>query len=844
MKYSEYNEALIGKAIGIKPGDELVASDGSVRVKVIREVRERIWVNIIGKDTPRGRSSLRSVTALHLVQYRQSGKDMYDLWTIGGKTLKSLYESAITKSNPPKKEKDLCRSDWFKETRDDGNLYLLDRCLEFIQSFCATYKGPVQDGDFFRPVARMMNREKLNAIFFKCADDSVREELRRYEYGRIGEPDFESPENLLMALWLHPRSNGRLRRELNVWLSAAREVLKGWLAEIPDPIAARLEELGKLMSLDDPQLRLVALAAAYALNVMPSNDLCGEIKIEKVRLMASLLGLSEADYLDLVGTDSKLLRFGCLDRDGDLEDSLLSYLRGISTDPLSSKYFVRCEEETLPWGYFGRLAETHGEMMKRLVATGSECGRNVLLYGEPGTGKTSFAMALAAELGRTAYMIPHGDDKMKSSGRTFRFAALQVCDGQVNPETSLIIIDEADEMLENAESGLFSILSFRGSEKGGKGLLNDVMDKVRTPCIWIANSKARQLDPSSRRRFDYSVKFDKLTRVQREAIWRNAADRHGVKFQEDVLSDLATRYEVSAGGISQAVANLAAMDVSETDEAVEILERLLVPHSELLEIASSRGRAAPPDGYSLDGLNVSGAVSPAKLLDAVGKYLRDRDESLRSKANRQPMSMLFSGPPGTGKTELVKHMGRVLDRRVLTRLGGDLLDKFVGGTEERIRQAFAEAETDDAILFLDEVDGMLQSREHASRSWEVTQVNELLHRMENFEGVLVAATNFVQSLDRAVLRRFTFKLEFGYLTDEGKRLLFERVFASFGDMHMNPEQEARLLRIPDLSPGDFRTVRQGLIFVDGAVTVPTLLEELERESALKRQGTAMRVGFA
>lgn len=844
MKCPKRNAAFISKAIGIKPGDELVANDRSVRVEVIVEVRNQVWVRVIGENSPCGeRMSLTYVSDHYFGLYEQPDLDICELWTLGGKTLKSLYESAVMEPRPrAAKRKGPSRKRWFKDTRDDGNLHLLDTCLGFLQSFCTGYKGYVKDGDLFVPVARMMSREKLNAIFCACADGPVREELKRHEYGRIGEPDFESPESLLKALWLHPRSNGRFRRELGVWLAKARDVLSDWLAENPDPTAVRLEELTRLMSLDGPQQRLMTLEAAVAVKVMPCDDLTSDITTEKIRMTAALLGVPEADYLDMVAPTARLRRLGCLDKDGDLEDGLLPYLRGIRTDPLSSQYFVKCQEPPLPWGYFGRLAETHGAMLKRLTAPGRGHGQNVLLYGEPGTGKTSFAVALAAELGRVAYLIPHGDEKMKSCGRTFRFSALQVCDGQVDPDRSLIIIDEADEMLEGEPSGFISLLSADGPGKGGKGLLNDVMDKVRAPCVWIANSKARDLDASSRRRFDYSVRFDKLTRTQRETIWRNAADRHGVRLQDGAIADLAARYEVSAGGISQAVGNLAAMGESAYGEAVEILERLLVPHSELLEIAGSRV-CVVPDGYSLDGLNVSGSVSPAKLLDAVGNYLREKDAGLRSKADRHPMNMLLSGPPGTGKTEFVQHMGRVLDRRVLTRLGGDLLDKYVGGTEERIRQTFAEAEADDAILFLDEVDGMLQSRERASKSWEVTQVNELLHMMENFRGVLVGATNFVNTLDRAVLRRFTFKLEFGYLTVEGKRLLFDRMFAGFGDVRMSPEQEARLRGIPDLSPGDFRTVRQGLVYAGGDVTVPALLEGLERESAAKRQGTTSKVGF-
>ena len=135
----------------------------------------------------------------------------------------------------------------------------------------------------------------------------------------------------------------------------------------------------------------------------------------------------------------------------------------------------------------------------------------------------------------------------------------------------------------------------------------------------------------------------------------------------------------------------------------------------------------------------------------------------------------------------------------------------------------------------------MQGRERASHSWEVTQVNELLHQMENFDGVMVGATNFFANLDQAILRRFTFKLEFGYLDTDGKRLFFERMFAS----RLTSSEAARLDAIPDLAPGDFRTVRQAMFYLDGVADNAIRLGELEKESSVKRQGrVSAPVGFS
>ena len=138
------------------------------------------------------------------------------------------------------------------------------------------------------------------------------------------------------------------------------------------------------------------------------------------------------------------------------------------------------------------------------------------------------------------------------------------------------------------------------------------------------------------------------------------------------------------------------------------------------------------------------------------------------------------------------------------------------------------------------MDGLLQDRSGASHSWEITQVNELLQQMENFDGVMVAATNFSKNLDAAVMRRFTFKLEFGYLEDDGKRLFFERMFKST----LSDGELAELRALRNLAPGDFRTVRQEQFYLGESVTNEDRIAALKEECALKKDGDhSATIGF-
>ena len=561
-----------------------------------------------------------------------------------------------------------------------------------------------------------------------------------------------------------------------------------------------------------------------------------------VLFVAKALDCDQSDIMDAVDEKSKLRRYRCIDNDLDFNSSLFRFLNGFSEEPLTSMYFTRDKEETLPWEFYGTLAEKHGELIERIVSCcDGTNSANILLYGAPGTGKTSFAKTLAARLQRTCYMIrQNSSDGDSKSDPDFRFGALQVCAEQVDPAQSLIVIDEADDMLSGGSEPFFSLLLGGNHPIGDKGRLNSMLDAVKVPMIWITNTPAEALDESSRRRFDYSIRFDPLTDSQRKRIWHNNVIRMNLEtlVTDAMQNKFASVYPVSAGGITMVLQNVAKLK-PETAEVEDLVDRLMKPHCELLGLFARRDNMRPARDYSLEGLNIKGKIPLTQIVDAIRNYQFGNMNEI----DRPRMNLLLSGAPGTGKTEFVKYLGAKLNIKVIVKMGSNLLNRYVGETEQQIRQAFEEAEQERAILFLDEIDGMLQSREHSQHRWEVTQVNELLHQMENFNGIMVGATNFSLNLDPAVMRRFTFKLEFDYLDDAGKKLFFERMFQT----KLSAEEERKLADVPRLAPGDFRTVRQSLFYLGGNASNDDRIEALRHESECKQKlqhpDEKRRIGF-
>ncbi len=728
--------------------------------------------------------------------------------------------------------------------RNSTHHYVRTKALEFFVNFIRNHNDIVEDNDTFEILDDLVTQGELVRHIKQSFSPKKLKMLQNCSCRR-DRLDFEDEsKEICREIW----NNASARKTLRNIILGLIEAGKKQVPFGKDPFQDRLAELQRTLQLSDFETDILLVLQFVRNDILTIAHGRKRQSREQGNLIfvAKCLNCSLGEVLRVVVPQGKLRRYECLDDDLDYNGSLDSFLNGLEEEPLANSYFRKDRGKVLPWEFYGELACKHGNILKEMIsAKGDVKPVNILLYGEPGTGKTSFARTLAAELKLNCYCIAQNtnDDRGGRSCSTpeFRFGALQVCDSQIDPAQSLMIVDEADEMLRGRGTGGFFTF-FGGKDSigsGDKGLLNSVLDTLKTPTIWITNTRAGELDESSRRRFDYSIRFDALTSSQRLMIWRNNVDKMklGRLFGESMLEAFAGRYAVSAGGITLVLQNIAKLKPRKAEVAA-LTEKLLAPHCELLNIPSCDGKLLPPKDYSLSGLNIQGDIPPERIINAIRKFRNENSEC----PDRPRMNLLLSGPPGTGKTEFVKYLGKALNTKIIVKMGSDLLSMYVGGTEQNIKQAFAEAETEKAILFLDEIDGLVQSRERAQRSWEVTQVNELLYQMENFNGVLIGATNFSANLDQATLRRFTFKLTFDYLDEAGKKLFFEHVFQTA----LSEVEAARLAAIPNLAPGDFRTVRQGLYYLGEDTSNSERLNRLECESVAKGQNrfsAKNKVGF-
>ncbi|WP_218418100.1 AAA family ATPase [Alteromonas lipotrueae] len=541
---------------------------------------------------------------------------------------------------------------------------------------------------------------------------------------------------------------------------------------------------------------VIAISVSSALRQLVDelffNELADEVNM-------SLLQLFELDeetcftYLNSL-TNNGFIRAPTLTDTSDLvladyQIRLLTRAKLVSTEAYLDNLLVKSPSPSFKLKDFAHLDI---ETVCCYLASASKqqmTGVNILIYGDAGTGKTELARALAQSLSRNLYETRTANDGHKqiqdrydlighSRLRLQYLSSMQAL--LTSSATSMFLVDESESIFADSD------------EYYAKDTLHRLLESNPVPCIWITNH-VQCLEPSFIRRFKLVLEVGAIEGKYIEPLAKQVF--RGLRVRQDYIDKLLTTPNITPAHIGNAVH--VAKTINLSGQAAQLVVSEVV-HNTLnaSSLLDSPLRYKPEMPFDVSLLNFKQGKAVIKQIET-------------ALSHQAPVRILLSGEPGTGKTAYAHYLAQQHDIELVSVRCSSVLSKYVGESESNIARIFYDAQQRGSALLLDEVDSLLVSRERVTEHHDVQLINELLTQIECFEHPVFAATNYAKLLDKAVLRRFDFKLEAQCLMPEQSITLFKRVLSL---KQITQQERHTLFSLTRLTTGDFTIVARRLRF--------------------------------
>lgn len=656
--------------------------------------------------------------------------------------------------------------------------------------------------------------KQLTAHFHVSLDGDF---ARRFKVGMATYEHYSDKETAFL-------SHFRRSRKLDVIATDLTDQLK----YMSIPAIDTVDEIGKAIGLDDLQKEILLFAVGMTLSarfMALVSTLAQDAKLKK-SIWETLFAADPVALKHAFSEESPLVKSGLLQSSGKLGTPQVShffveFIVDEDTDRALFDRILKPLAAKKSAGAMPRIAAEDREIVQKILKAKTGGALNVLVY----SGRDVERLHLVEELlqqGRLTGWMLNDKDVPGGDMPTLVFMAQKLLAARDEPK-DVLVVDKAHQVLSSARRSAMSFFFGRDYEDDDElsSMDETLLSENPVHTLWLSNH-ARRIAEDSLARFLFHCELKKASRVEKKE--QMEAYIRSLKLSEELKSELL-RYEgLSEQQIQSAVDLAKLLKVRDPAEQGNIIKRA-VEHSQMaLQRTAKEKIRRPITHYSMDYLNTEGMFKPQDIINAL------KDDPVAT--------ICFYGLPGTGKTQLAENIALELGKPLIMKQASELLNMYVGESEKAIAGMFEEAEAEDAVLFLDEADTFLRDRALAHQSWEVSQVNELLQRMERFQGTFICATNLMKHVDKAALRRFTFKLSFHALTADQRWAMFlnetglgERA-AELTEAQVAEYKDA-LIFTGALTPGDFATVKRQCKVLRRTLTPEEWLKQLAIEVELR-----------
>jgi len=448
----------------------------------------------------------------------------------------------------------------------------------------------------------------------------------------------------------------------------------------------------------------------------------------------------------------------------------------------------------------------------------------VVIHGEAGSGRREFVAAICAEAG---------------------LALLAIDLAAVAPIAVAVsaVAESADREAALQRAGLYfyGLDSLSGeAQRAALAALFRALDQARALCF-VGAEEAFDLTTAFPRRGGVTLMLAQPTGRQRAQVWRrNLAGRRHVAGAQQATSN----FRLSPGRIAEAARMAGRLSGMRRGPDAAITGRDLLDACRLVS-NQKLGLLARKVASSAEWNDLVLPPDRIAQLREICNQVKYRDQVYgdwgfgRKLALGKGLAVLFAGPSGTGKTMAAGVIASELGLDLYKIDLSTVISKYIGETEKNLSRIFAEAESSNAILFFDEADAVFGKRSEVRDShdrYANVEVGYLLQRVEEYEGVVILATNLRKNLDDAFIRRLQFTIDFPFPSHVDRRRIWEGIWPA--DTPRDPGLDLdSLAHRYEMTGGNIRNIAVAAAFLAADAGEAVQMSHVEQATLREHQKT-------
>lgn len=446
------------------------------------------------------------------------------------------------------------------------------------------------------------------------------------------------------------------------------------------------------------------------------------------------------------------------------------------------------------------------------------------LYGPAGSGKKSIINRVCNELGIPLLCA----DAEQLLAQPVHFDELAWLLGRESVlQQSTLCIENPEQLLEN-----------EAKHSSARSLIETINTFSRLTFI-VSERPCRHRNLFSRNTF-IEVEFNLPEDAERKQLWEKQINGWGKVVNDLDPGELAGKFRFTKGRIEDAVNTARNLALWRSGSSEEIKSGDI---NDACRLQSDTGLSALARKlnpvYIWDDIVLPGNMK--NQLRDICNYVKYRhivfgEWGLAGKFSMgKGLNVLFSGYSGTGKTMAAEIIAKELNLDIYRIDLSQVVSKYIGETEKNLNRIFSEAGSANAILFFDEADALFGKRSEvrdAHDRYANIEIAYLLQKMEEYDGIVILATNMRNNMDEAFVRRIHFIADFPLPDEDHREKIWLSIFPK--QTPLNKDIDFRFLaRQFRLSGGNIRNVAFGAAFLaasdGGEITMNYLIRSVQRE---------------